>query len=107
MYKKHSSFSFIALLLVPRLNDHKRSGAIGMLKAGVRISGVTRYYNCHLSAMQHLRYCCQATMAVKDRHRPGQLRMAIVIKRATYVNYIDDIYIGDIRSGWLTTESDE
>ena len=33
MYKKHSSFSFIALLFVPRLSEHERPGAIGMLKA--------------------------------------------------------------------------
>ena len=34
MFKKHSSFSFIVLLFVPRLSEHERSGAIGMLKAG-------------------------------------------------------------------------
>ena len=55
MYKKHSSFSFIALLFVPRLSEHERHGAIGILKAGVRVSGVARYYNCHPSAIQHLR----------------------------------------------------
>ena len=41
MYKKHNSFSFIAVLFVPRLSEHERSGAIGMLKAGVRVSDVT------------------------------------------------------------------
>ena len=41
MYKKHSSFSFIAVLFVPRLSEHERLGAIGMLKAGVRVSDVT------------------------------------------------------------------
>ena len=55
MYKKHSSFSFIALLFVPCLSEHERPGAIGMLKAGVRVSGVARYYNCYPSAIQHLR----------------------------------------------------
>ena len=55
MYKKHSSFSFIALLFVPRLSEHVRPGTIGMLKAGVRVSGAARYYNCHPSAIQHLR----------------------------------------------------
>ena len=40
MYKKHSSFSFIALLFMPRLSEHERPGTIGMLKAGVRVSGV-------------------------------------------------------------------
>ena len=43
MYKKHSSFSFKALLFVPRLSEHERPGAIGMLKAGVRVSGLARY----------------------------------------------------------------
>ena len=107
MYKKHSNFSFIALLFVPRLSEHERPGAIGMLKAGVRVSGVARYYNCHPSAIQHLRDCYQATRTVKGRHRPGQLRMATDIKMATNVDYIDDIYIDDIRSGWLPTLPDE
>ena len=43
MYKKHNSLSFTALLFVPFLSEHERSGAIGMLKAGVRVSGVARY----------------------------------------------------------------
>ena len=41
MYKKHSSFSFIAVLFVPCLSEHERPGAIGMLRAGVRVSDVT------------------------------------------------------------------
>ena len=32
MYKKRSSFSFIAVLFVPCLSEHKRPGAIGMLE---------------------------------------------------------------------------
>ena len=51
MYKKHSSFSFIALLFVPSLSEYERPGAIGMSKAGVRVSGVARYYNCLPSAI--------------------------------------------------------
>ena len=65
MYKKHSSFSFIALLFVPRLSEHEGPGAIGKLKAWVCVSGVTRYYNCYPSAIQHLRDCYQATWKVK------------------------------------------
>ena len=65
MYKKHSSFIFIAFLFVPRLSEHERPGAIGMLKAGVRVIGVARYYNCHPSALQHLRDRYQATWTVK------------------------------------------
>ena len=34
MYKKHSSFSFIAVLYVPRLSEHERPGASGMVKTG-------------------------------------------------------------------------
>ena len=46
-------------------------------------------------------------MTVKGRHRPGQLRKATDIKTATNVDYIDDIYIDDISSGWLPTMPDE
>ena len=99
MYKKHSSFSFIALLFVPRVSEHERPGAIGMLKVGLRVSGLARYYNCHPSAIQHLRDCYQASRTVKDQHWPNQLRMATDIKTATNVDYIDEIYIKDIRSG--------
>ena len=41
--KKHSSFSFTALLVLPFLSKHKRTGEIGILKAGVHVSGVARY----------------------------------------------------------------
>ena len=41
MYKKHIRFSFIAVLFVPRLSEHERPGAIGILKAGVRVSDAT------------------------------------------------------------------
>ena len=86
---------------MPHLSEHERPDAIGMLKAGVRVSCVAWYFNCHPSAIQHLRDRYQATKTVKGRHRPGLLRMAIDIKTATNVDYIDDIYIDDIRSGWL------
>ena len=107
MYKKHSSFSFTALLFMPRLSEHEQSGAIGMLKAGVRVSCVAIYYNCHPSAIRHLRDCYQATRTVKGRHRPWQLRIATDIKTATNVHYIDEIYMGDIRSSSLPTLPDE
>ena len=41
MYKKHRSFSFIAVLFVSRLSEYEQPGATGMLKAGVRVSDVT------------------------------------------------------------------
>ena len=107
MYKRHSSFNFIAILFVPRLSKHERPGEVGMLKAGVRVSAIARYYNCHPSAIQHLRDCYQATRTVKGRHRSSKLSMATDIKTATNVDYIDDIYIDDIRSSWLPTLPDE
>ena len=66
---------------MPRLSGHGRSGAIGMLKAGVHVSDVTRYHNCHPSTIQCLRYRYQATWTVKDRRRFGQPRMATGVKR--------------------------
>ena len=97
----------MALIFVPRLSKHERPGATGMLKAGARVSGVSRYYNCHRSAIQHLRDRYQATRTVKGPHRPGQLRMATDIKKATNVDYIGDIYIDDTLSGWLPTLPDK
>ena len=89
------------------LSEHERPGAIEMLKAGVRVFGVATYYNFHPSSIKHLSDCYQATWTVKGRHRPGQLTMATNIKTATDVDYIDDIYIEYIRSGWLPTLPDE
>ena len=57
MYKNSVA---LVLLFVPRLIKHERSGAIGMLKAGVCVSGVARYYS-HPLAIQLLRDCYQAT----------------------------------------------
>ena len=81
MYKKHSSFSFIALLFMPRLSEHEWSGAIGMFKAGVRVFDVARYHNYHPSTIQRLRDRYQAIGTVKDRHRSGQPSMATGVKR--------------------------
>ena len=61
---------------MPRLSELERSGAIGMSKAGVRVSDVARYHNCHPSTIQRLRDRYQTTGIVKDRRRSGQPRMA-------------------------------
>ena len=53
---------------MPRLSEHELPDAIGMSKAGVRVSGVARYYNCHPPAIQHLRDCYTATRTVKGGH---------------------------------------
>ena len=61
---------------MPRLSEHEQSCAIGMLKAGVRVFEVARYYNCYPSTIQRLRDRYQASGTVKDRRRSGQPRMA-------------------------------
>ena len=66
---------------MPCLSEHELSGAIGMLKAGVRVSDVTRYHNCHPPTIQRLTDRYQATEIVKDRRRSGQRRMATGVKR--------------------------
>ena len=71
---------------MPRLSEHERPGAIGMLKAEVRVYGVTRYYNCHLSAIQHLRDCYQATRTVKGRHRPKNVESSRHIINTQIIN---------------------
>ena len=88
MNKKHSSFSFIALLFMPRLSAHEQSGAIGMLKAGVRVIDVARYHYRHPSTIQRLRDRYQATGTVKDRRRSCHPRIATGVKRQfTLIKY--------------------
>ena len=87
MYKKQSSFSFIALLLLQYLSGQERSVRIGMLKDMVRVSDVNIYHNCHPSTIQRLRDRYQATGTVKDRGRSGQSRMATGVKRRVVSKY--------------------
>ena len=49
-----------------RLSKHDKSGTIGMLQAGVRVSDIAQYYNCHPSTMQVLRDRFQASGMVKN-----------------------------------------
>ena len=51
-----------------------------MLKAGVRVSDVARYHNCHPPSIQCLRDLYQATGTVKDRCRSGQPRITTGVK---------------------------
>ena len=32
---------------MPRLSKHKKSDTIGMLQAGLRVTDIAQYYNCH------------------------------------------------------------
>ena len=65
---------------MPRLSEHEQSSAIGMLKAGVRVSDVARYHNYRPSTIQCLRDRYQATGTVKDQRRSGEPRMASGVK---------------------------
>ena len=82
---------------MPRLSEHERFGAIGMLKAGVRVSDVARYHNCHPSTKQRIRDHNQATGTVKNRHKPGKLRMATTVKwqltSFVYRRYVHQRYL--------------
>ena len=66
--------------------------AIGMLKAGVRVSDVARYNDCHPSTKQHLRDRYQAPGTVKDPRGSGQPRMATDVKTATYLDCISTLF---------------
>ena len=60
---------------MPRLSKHEKSGTIGMLQTGLRLTDIALYYNWHLSTIQVLRDRYQATGAVKGRLRSGQPRI--------------------------------
>ena len=83
MSKKHSIFSFTTILFMPRLFEHERPGAFGMLKAGVHVSGIARYHDCHQSTIQRLGDRFQATGTVKDRRMFGQPRKRVGISGTT------------------------
>ena len=68
---------------MPCLSKHEKSGTIGMLQAGMRVTDIVQYYNCHSSIIQVLRDCYQAPGTVKDRHRSGQQRITTCRPDAT------------------------
>ena len=76
---------------------------MNILKAGVRVSDVAKYHNCHPSTIQRLRDRYQATGTeglVSQEWRPA---LRANLRRLC----IDDIYIDNIRSGWLLSLPDE
>ena len=73
---------------MPRLSEHERYAAIGMLKACVRVFDVARYHKCRRPTIQRLKNRYQATGTVKDLRRSGQPRMATVVKsQLTTIGY--------------------
>ena len=92
---------------MPRLFEHERYGAIGMLKADVRVSDFARYHNCDPSAIQHLRDCYRLLGQLKiDAGLVSQeWRPALRAKLRRLC--IDDINIDDIRSRWVQSLPDK
>ena len=88
---------------MPRLSGYEISGAIGMLKAGVRVSGAARYHYCHPSTIQRRRDRYHATGTVKNRRSLVSQEWRPSLRG----NCIDDIYIDDIRSGRLLSLPDK
>ena len=107
MYKRHSSFSFIALLFMPRLFEHERSDAIGMLKAGVRVSDVVSHHNCHPSTIQRLRDCYQLQGQLKIEAGLVSQEWRPALKGNLRRLCIDDINIDDICSGQILSVPDK
>ena len=68
---------------MPRLSKHEKSDTFGMLQVGLCVTDIAQYYNCHPSTIKVLRDRYQSTGTVKDRHRPGQPRIA--------TRYIDSV----------------
>ena len=60
---------------MPWLSKHEKSGKIGMLQAGLRVTDIAQYHNCRPSTIQVLRDRYQATGMVKDRHLSGKPRI--------------------------------
>ena len=60
-----STAAFLLYIFMPRVSEHEQSGAIEMLKTGLRVSDVARYHNYHPSAIQRLKDHYQATGTVK------------------------------------------
>ena len=83
-------------------SKHKRSGAIGMLKAEVRVSDVARYHHCHSSTIQRLRARYQATGTVKDRRRYVSQTWRPSLRANLRRLCIDDIYIDDIQPATIS-----
>ena len=55
------------------LSKHEKSDTIGMLEAGLRVTGVARYYNCHPSTIQVLRDRWQAILFVLKTSKESKL----------------------------------
>ena len=81
---------------MPCLSEHKWCGAIGMLKAGMRVLALPDILIaiCQLYSASRDRY--QATGTVNDQRRSSQPRIMTGVKTATYVDCVSTIFTSTI-----------
>ena len=92
MDKKHSCFNFIALLFMPRLSKHERSGAIGVFKADVRVPDI-------IIAIRQLNSASEIITRLLGQLRSTQVWSAKNGDRrseATYVDCVSTIFTSTI-----------
>ena len=65
---------------MPRLNNHQRSQAIGMLQANVSVNGVANRFNVSRQCIDNLRRKFQATGSVNDMPRSGRPRVTTAVE---------------------------
>ena len=92
---------------MPRLSKHKRSGEIGMLKAGLRVSDVARYHYCHPSTIQRSEIVTRLLGQLKIGAGLVSQEWRQALRGNLHRLCIVDIYIEDIRSGRLLSVPDE
>ena len=92
---------------MPRLSEHEQSGAIGMLKAGVRVSDVARYHNCRQSTIQRLIDCFQLLGQLKIKAGLVSQEWRPTLRDNLRRLFIEDINIDNISSGRLLSVPDE
>ena len=103
MYKKHSSFSFIALLFMPRLSGHERSGAnwnVNILTSPNIIIAIPQLNSASEIVTRLLGQLKINAGLVNQEWRPA---LRANLRRLC----INDIYIDHIRSDRLLSVPDE
>ena len=105
MYKKQGSFSFIALFFKPRLSEHDRPGAFGMLKDGVRaltsLDIIIAIHQLNSAPEIFTRLLGELKIDGGLVSQEQQPAIRCNLRRLC----IDDIYIDDYPSGWITVSA--
>jgi hypothetical protein len=75
VFEKQVLFKQQRFLAMPRLGEHLRNQAIGLLQAGVAKIDVSRRLNCHVSTIARLQNRYNAFGSVRDRPKSGRPRI--------------------------------